>query len=204
MSIIFNEQFENPKGWMGKLAGKIMAWDNRKINRWTISQLDIQNGDLILEIGYGPGYCIHSICKEKKNVNVHGIDISNTMFEAASKKNQRCIEEGKVCLYVKDIAQYHPPHKYDKIFSVNNYPLWEKRKKSLGAMFEMLNVGGKAAITVQPREEDADAEKTHRLAKVISDELQPAGFTHIRVSFKKVRPVLTVCVTGMKTEEKKE
>ncbi|RLQ95379.1 SAM-dependent methyltransferase [Falsibacillus albus] len=201
MSAIFSEQFEKPKGFLGRIAGKIMAFDNRKINHWTLSKLGAQNGDCILEIGYGPGHCIQTLCKEKLNIHVHGVDISSTMYEEAKKRNEKYIQEGKVKLFKKDIARFNTNQIYDKIYSVNNYPLWEKRKRSLGKMYALLKTGGKVAITVQPREDDADSDKTHRLAKVISDELKSAGFTHVRVGFKKVRPVLTVCVTAMKIEK---
>lgn len=39
------KQFEKPEGIFGKLAGKIMYFENRKINKWTIRKLNIKRRD---------------------------------------------------------------------------------------------------------------------------------------------------------------
>lgn len=44
-----------PSGFIGKLVGHIMNWYNRQDNDWTISLLDLQPADHVLEIGFGPG-----------------------------------------------------------------------------------------------------------------------------------------------------
>ncbi len=53
-------QFRQPRGLPGQLAGLVMAMrpSNRARNRWTVELLDLQPGDRLLEIGFGPGLAI--------------------------------------------------------------------------------------------------------------------------------------------------
>ena len=193
-----DKQFEQPKGILGKIAGFIMNLENRKINKWTLQHVNPQKGDTILEIGYGPGYAIKKLMDAKSGVTLHGIDLSSNMEKMAEKKNSEAVEKGKVKLYSGDISEYKAPLQYDKVYTVNNYPLWEKKEKSLERIYQLLKEGGRIVITVQPREDDADDAKTRRLGKSIKNDLKKAGFQSIRIHYKKVRPVLTVCVTANK------
>ncbi|RFU66410.1 class I SAM-dependent methyltransferase [Peribacillus saganii] len=193
----FAKQFCKPEGMLGKLAGKIMAVENRKINRWTLGRLGIMPGDYVLEIGFGPGFSLEEICRKEKNVMVDGVDVSDTMVETAAKRNEAAIENGDLRLYKGDVFTLKQQcHQYDKVLSVNNYPLWEKHEESLTRIHQLMKDGGRIAITVQPREEDATPEKTMALGIKIEQDLFNAGFRDISVKFKKVRPMLTVCVTA--------
>ncbi|MGN7176743.1 SAM-dependent methyltransferase [Paenibacillus sp. FSL R5-0490] len=195
---ILGKQFEKPEGLLGKLAGKIMYFENRKINKWTIVQLQINRRDSILEVGFGPGYSIKHIMDHWRHAETDGVDVSEDMKAAAAKLNDDYIQQGKVRLFVKDIHDYFPDKKYNKIFSVNNYPLWTKPRESLQHLHGMLEKDGVIAITVQPREEGADETITKNLGQVIKADMEAAGFHSISISYKEARPVLTVCVTGIK------
>ena len=202
MFTLINEMaknFEKPKGLLGKITGLIMYFENRKINKWTIDQLKIQKNDRILEIGYGPGYAVQFILENYKPLRVDGIDVSEKMKETASKRNKNWMDSGSLRLFCGDVSQFETlSNTYDKIFSVNNYPLWEEQMKSLKQLFHFLKPGGKIILTVQPREEDATDQTARLLGESMKQDLQKAGFSNIEISFKKVRPILTVCVSGEK------
>ncbi|MHC8522229.1 SAM-dependent methyltransferase [Rossellomorea sp. H39__3] len=65
---------------------KIMEFDNRRIHRWSLKRLGIENGDRVLEIGFGTGSCIERIAASYPDASVDGIDISETMEETARKR----------------------------------------------------------------------------------------------------------------------
>jgi len=94
----FNSQFAHPEGWVGRLVGTILAWKNRERNAWTISSLDIQPNDQVLEIGFGPGQAIQEVTKLAPNGFVAGIDMSDVMVAQASKRNAADIRSGRVLL----------------------------------------------------------------------------------------------------------
>ncbi|MEI2357892.1 class I SAM-dependent methyltransferase [Mesobacillus zeae] len=195
---IMARQFEKPKGILGKIAGCVMFFENRKINRWTLQYVQPSPGERILEIGYGPGFAIREIASANKDITIHGVDVSAKMKEEADKKNHDGIMKGIVLLFNVDIHDFAPGITYNKVFSVNNYPLWKRPHESLVNIRELLNKDGELTITVQPREEGADDETARRLGVKIKEDLLMAGYNDIKVSFKKVRPVLTVCVRGRK------
>jgi cyclopropane fatty-acyl-phospholipid synthase-like methyltransferase len=151
-----------------------------------------------LEIGFGPGYAIEEMFQQHQNLKIDGIDLSETMLEAAYARNKKAAQRGRLKLYQGTIEEFHQQlYRYDKVISVNNYPLWKNKKKSLIRIHQLMKEGGKIAITVQPREEDASREKTFSHAVQIEQDLFYAGFRDISVKFKKVKPELTVCVTGV-------
>lgn len=192
------KQFRNPEGILGRLAGMVMLFENRKINRWTIDRIAVQPGDYILEVGFGPGYAIEELFQRYRNLKIDGIDVSETMLSTAHSKNERAVESGRLKLYQGEIEDFSQNRsQYDKVISVNNYPLWKNKKKSLIRIHQMMKDGGRIAITVQPREEDASREKTFAHAIQIEQDLFYAGFRDISVKFKKVKPELTVCVSGV-------
>lgn len=191
-------QFEVPKGVLGKLAGKIMYFENQKINKWSITKLQIKEKDHILEIGYGPGYGIKTMMSSHSQITIDGIDLSEKMHEEAMKKNRKWIETGKVYLSTGDVVNYQPEQHFDKVISVNNYPLWDLPIRSLKHLYNLMNSNGRIVLTVQPREEGSTDTTAVELGKKITSDLQQAGFTNTEVFYKKVRPVLTVCVTAEK------
>ena len=53
-------QFGHPRGTAGSVAGWVMAHrsSNRRRNNWVVSLLDVQPGERVLEIGFGPGLAV--------------------------------------------------------------------------------------------------------------------------------------------------
>ncbi|CEG27496.1 class I SAM-dependent methyltransferase [Bacillus sp. B-jedd] len=195
----FAKQFRVPRGFLGKIAGKIMYFENRKINEWTLQNLDISDGQTILEVGYGPGYAIGEIAKCHPEAYLEGIDISGEMLKETSSKYENLIKEGRLTLLCGEVSDL--PSKtgfYNRIFSVNNYPLWHDPTNSMLSLAARLKKGGKIAITVQPREKEATDETAREIGKQLVNNLNEAGLQHIKVHYKKVWPVLAVCVTARK------
>ncbi|KMY53927.1 hypothetical protein AC623_08085 [Bacillus sp. FJAT-27231] len=194
----FSKQFEKPEGLLGQVAGKIMSIENQSINKWTLDLLTIQPEDQVLEVGFGPGFAIEEVGKRFPSIYIDGVDSSETMKHTCENRNKALINDGRLRLFVKDIAEFTSDKQYNRVFSVNNYPLWPNRQKGLAVLYDLMKRDGKIAITVQPREEDADEEKTKDLAQSISRELEEAGFSGTAIHYKDVRPILTVCVTAIK------
>jgi SAM-dependent methyltransferase len=93
-------QFGRPNGFWGSIAGWIMAVrsSNRKRNVWAVSLLDVQHGDRILEIGFGPGLAIREISRIALDGYVCGLDHSARMLRQATRRNATAIRHGRVDL----------------------------------------------------------------------------------------------------------
>ncbi|MDO3661717.1 class I SAM-dependent methyltransferase [Bacillus sp. C28GYM-DRY-1] len=192
---MLSKKFSKPKGVFGMIAGYIMAAENKTLNQWTIDLLGITRGDNILEVGFGPGYCMEQMLKREKDIHLHGIDVSETMLKLAARrvksKEVRLIQ-GSVETFPL-IASF-----YDKVISVNNYTIWNDQEKGMKQIYQALKPGGKAAITMQPREADASPEKTKSFGKQMIADFKAAGFEDIELQFKNIKPELSVCATAKK------
>lgn len=197
LSGIFTKHFKNPKGILGSVAGKIMAHENDELYKWTFKQMDIQPKDRILEIGFGPGEGLHMLLEEYKKVKADGIDPSQTMYDQAKKRNKEFISNGQLHL-MKGTAEdlFADNHTYDKIYAVNNFPLWKDRFATLQRIQSLLKIEGELVITLQPRQEEATRDQAFTYADEIQHLLMEAGLSDVKVKFKHIKPSLSICVSA--------
>ncbi|WP_039075825.1 class I SAM-dependent methyltransferase [Bacillus sp. MSP13] len=195
MMNMLSKTFSKPKGIFGMIAGYIMAAENQTLNQWTINQLEITRGDSILEVGFGPGYCMQQMLKREKDIRLDGIDVSETMMKLAA----RSVKSKGVRLMQGNIETFPLTDSfYDKVISVNNYTIWNDQTKGVKQIYRALKPGGKAAITMQPREADASPKKTKSFGKQMIADFKAAGFEDIDIQFKNIKPELSVCATAKK------
>ncbi|WP_053366814.1 class I SAM-dependent DNA methyltransferase [Bacillus sp. FJAT-27245] len=193
------KHFRVPGGFLGKIAGKIMYMENKKINEWTISQLSLSNRQRVLEIGFGPGYAIGAIAERFPDCLIEGIDLSPKMKQETEKKHYHLVETGTIKLWQGEVSCFDfPKEQYDRVFSVNNYPLWKNKQETLNRIATSLKPGGRVVITVQPREEGDNNNTARELGKQLEAGLKAAGLQNNCIIFKKVHPTLTVSATAEK------
>ena len=199
MLSIISKTFSRPKGWIGSIAGLIMANENKALNQWAIRHLDLTDGENILEIGYGPGYSIKHMLKHYDDLHIDGLDASSTMQEQAQSRVSKRAKDKQVRLYVGKIEKTRlPGEQYDKVLSVNNFTIWDEPKTGLLNLYHTLKPGGTLVIVMQPREKGADANRTKEMGENILNDVQFAGFDHLSVEYEEIRPTLAVCVTAKK------
>jgi SAM-dependent methyltransferase len=92
------QQLACPTGLCGRLLGLLMALVNRTPNRIAIDALQIDPGDKVLELGFGPGRAIRQLTSHAPNGEISGIDQSAAMLAQASRYNRAAIRRGKVML----------------------------------------------------------------------------------------------------------
>jgi ubiquinone/menaquinone biosynthesis C-methylase UbiE len=193
----FATQFGKPQGFLGRIAGKLMESKGTEKNEWTISLLDIQKDDKVLEIGYGPGVAIELLSKEVPNGYIVGIDHSDVMLKQAQKRNLAAIKEGQVDLKLADVADL-PSFgiAFDKVLSVNTIFFWEKPLEIFENIRDVMKPGAVIAITVQPFKGTDETSKEY--GHQIMNHLENVGFTKIRMEMKTMKPAASVCVLGIK------
>ena len=116
---------------------------------WTTEQkgvlplLDVQPGDRVLEIGYGPGAMIRLLASRTQARAICGVDPSKAMWTDASRLNRDEIATGRVELRTGTAADTGlPDASVDRIVSVNNVALWPDLEAGLRELHRVLRAGG--------------------------------------------------------------
>ncbi len=194
-------QFGKPSGLLGSVAGTIMAKRPSNIERteWTLSLLDIDSAERVLEIGCGPGVAINAISSIVTHGSVVGIDHSDVMVQQATRRNRAAINTGRVKLLqasVSALPQFR--HRFDTIFSINVVQFWENPVKVFTSLRSLLQPGGTIATTYEARHLGSTDADTLAMGKVIAKYLVDAGFSRVESHTKQMQPVAAVCVLAMR------
>lgn len=133
-------QHGHPRGIIGYVLGEQMVRQHIPETAWTISLLDIQPEDQVLELGFGAGRAIELVAVQVSNGgHVSGIDISQAMMRAASRRNARAIKSGQVTLLHSDLTTLpFPDNQFDKVFSIQTLYFWPDPQRALAEIFRVL------------------------------------------------------------------
>ena len=117
--------FGRPDGLLGRLGGLVMARMNGRCGAWVLDQLDVGNGDRVLEIGIGPGVVVREAAKRTPNGLVAGVDPSEIMLAQATRRNAAAIGSGQVVLRRAEAADLpFPDASFDKVLAINSMQVW--------------------------------------------------------------------------------
>ena len=146
-------KFRNPTGFFGRLVGNAMAHNNEPAVNWTISLLDIQPDDHILEIGFGPGVGIKYASQKAVKGLVAGIDASETMVQVAQKRNAAAIATGQVNLQQGEVSSLpYEDESFDKAVTIHCLYFWADAIACLQDIRRTLKPNGLLAITILPKD----------------------------------------------------
>ena len=196
-------QFKQPKGWLGRLAGRLMASRESNIerNKWVVSLLELNDSHRVLEIGYGPGLAIGYVAKQLSAGEVTGIDHSRVMYEQASRRNQTEIAAGKVKLVLGSVDDLTGTgDKFDRIFSSNVVQFWEQPVEVYSKLRQLLKEDGIIATQLMPRIKGASGGGANQMGETIAQWLRQAEFTNIRIERKQFKQYGAVCVLASNTK----
>jgi ubiquinone/menaquinone biosynthesis C-methylase UbiE len=192
----FREQFGNPQGLGGRLAGWLMALTNRDLNAWAIDQLSVRPADHVLEIGFGPGLAIQALARRARSGHVQGVDISPLMVEQAGRRNAAMLQAGRVRLQVGSVSALpFEAASFHRALAVNNVQFWPQLPADLAEVARVLRPGGTLAIVLQPRQAPSAAD-----VLAVRDDLvarvQTAGYRNVRSAVADLDPMPAFAVLG--------
>jgi ubiquinone/menaquinone biosynthesis C-methylase UbiE len=184
----FAGQFRKPGRLLGRLVGSFMARGNEYEAGWTVSLLNIQPNEHILEIGFGPGVAIQHASQKAVNGLVAGIDFSATMVQVAAKRNAAGLKAGRVDLRQGEVSSPpFPDEGFDKAYTIHCIYFWAKPLDDLRELRRVLKAGGLLAVTIMPADQWSNARPappdifTLYTADEIAHLLLEAGYRDVRV-----------------------
>jgi ubiquinone/menaquinone biosynthesis C-methylase UbiE len=146
-----DSQYRRPRGMVGRWIGRKMLQQHQPENLWTIGLLDVKPADHILEVGFGGGFGIQEVAKHLVTGQVTGVDFSAAMVQAASSRNAKAIQAGRVKLVEGDAARLpFPDNSFDKAFSIHSIYFWPDTNAALKHILRVLKPGGMFIVTFLP------------------------------------------------------
>jgi len=136
-----SSQFKSPKGLGGMIVTLIQNVANQKLYRTAVSEVNMREGEKLLDIGYGNGYLLKQLYK-KQPVDMYGIDISEDAMEMATKKNKRAVLNNQLHLCVGDCCELtYDADTFDTVTSINTIYFWSDTLKGLSEIKRVLKSG---------------------------------------------------------------
>ncbi len=187
----WKQQFGRPTGFLGSVAGNLMAMTNAPMNRLTAELLDVRPDDHILEIGFGPGTLIGMLARRATRGFVAGVDHSAVMVKQATRRNEVFVRTGQVEVKEGSVSKLpFPDNCFTKVCAVNSVHLWPSPEKDLQELRRVMKERGLLLLSLRmkhPRQTrfmppGFTEEEVERLGEM----LQRAGFRNIRKEVRRV------------------
>jgi len=176
-------QFKKPSGLFGMFSSNIMIKGNKANYEKLIRDLDLQPGDKLLEIGYGPGVGINMIAKACTSCTIHGIDFSKLMYRKARKYNKQYLDNNAMLLQYGDFLKTAVvSNEYDKIFCLNVVYFWNDLQEPFRKVLSLLKAGGAFHIYMANRDALKKAPDTvfnKYSIKQVVEALKSVGFGNV-------------------------
>ncbi|CAA9889359.1 conserved hypothetical protein [Candidatus Methylobacter favarea] len=166
--------FGRPQGLLGRLGGHIMAHTKMSFTPQVIDLLEIQPGDRVLEVGFGPGVAIERLAVSTPTGWIAGIDSSREMVEQVQARNAKAIAEGRIDLRLGAVERLpFEDYSVNKVLSINSLQVWPDALAGLKEICRVMKMGGKMALgftaqSGQPR-------------TGLSEQVTSAGFSRLRL-----------------------
>lgn len=189
-------QFACPAGWLGRIAGWLMAWGNRDLNSWAVDLLDLGPADRVLDVGCGPGAGLDLAQRKVVRGLVTGIDASPVMVGQAARRNRLPLREGRLRL-VQGEASRLPcaDASFDKAFAVNSVQFWPDPAVGLREIRRVLRPHGLLVVVVQPRGLRTQAE-VEEVRRRLLHQLTEATFKVVGSELRALRPVTRFAIVA--------
>jgi len=192
------EQLARPHGALGLVAGELLAWRNRGLNRWTLDLLAPAPASRVLEVGFGPGVGVRMASKRVWRGLVAGVDPADVMVKRALLRSRRAVAAGRVDLRCGTVESLPwEDGAFTHAFAVNAFHEWQDPAAALRELGRVLAPGGRLAITAQSRGV-RNVDEAHLIASRSLALLAAAGFDALRIAWRPARPLPAHCLLGEK------
>lgn len=154
---LFIENFAHPDGLMGRIVAWRLDISNRQANEWTLSLLNLQPSDHVLEIGFGSGRTMQIAAGKVARGYISGVDASPSMLRLAQKRNMKLINQGRLELKLGEIEQLpYDDHSFDKVYAVQVINYLPDPGAGLKEVHRVTRPGGRVALFFEAKEKFKD------------------------------------------------
>lgn len=141
-------QLKHPAGEKGIETANMMHEVNSNMIRHSIQNLNISNGNIILELGHGNAGYVDFIFEKADHLKYYGLEMSELMFQEARKKNRNFVSQKQAffSLYDGNVIPFEKDY-FDKMFTVNTIYFWQDPEMFLSEIYRVLKPKGTLCVT---------------------------------------------------------
>lgn len=150
----FFDNMRKPKGKLGNIQLKSMNKEHTPVALWGLKHLDIQQDDVILDVGCGGGININRMSKKAKKV--YGVDFSIESVKLSREVNSQEIADGKVEVVEGNVANLpFEDNSFDIVTAFETVYFWPDIEKCFGEVKRVLKPGGTFLIGMETNGSDS-------------------------------------------------
>jgi ubiquinone/menaquinone biosynthesis C-methylase UbiE len=199
------KQARSAHGLIGRLVAFVMARETWGENKRAIAALAVRPGDLILDIGCGPGRCIAALAELAPNGRVVGVDPSELMVGVALRRNHALVSSGRAEIVIASaLSLPFGDATFDAALCVHVVYFWADLAAALKEIARVLNPEGRLALVFRTNANEkavsafpAEVYRFPALAEVLAP-LGAAGLVAKRIHdlLPDAEPVLLLATKG--------
>jgi ubiquinone/menaquinone biosynthesis C-methylase UbiE len=145
-----------PTGLIGRLLLGMMARETARFNAEILDVLAPDNGEHVLELGYGHGRALVDAATRAPGARLAGIDAAPAAAKAAARRCRHLIASGRLELRAGDGASLPwQDGAFDAAFSVHTVYFWPEPARQIGELRRVLRAGGRLVLGFRERSEEA-------------------------------------------------
>ena len=182
-----------------------MSRQTRPAVEWAVSVIDPKSTDHVLDVGFGGGLSIQRLAERTPDGFLAGIDLSDDMVAAVSKRVAPAIAEGWVELRAGDVLSLpYEDGRFDLASAINTVYVWPDAAGAFRELHRVFKPGGRVFVVFPPLEnfrkmpftrEGFSLHEQSELEQWLAD----AGFQDISVLTDESEGMGSVSLVGTKT-----
>lgn len=180
------KQLGHPSGWFGRGLIRLLNRENAGMNQLALEALALQDGEYILEIGFGGGYLIEQMLAIAPSSPIVGVDYSADVVTAGQKRFRKAIAQSRLTLQQASVeALPFVNQTFDAIATINTLYFWPDLGLGLAECHRILKPSGRLVLSYNAPEFLEQQQLTQHgfrayAPDAIEDSLRQAGFIHIK------------------------
>jgi ubiquinone/menaquinone biosynthesis C-methylase UbiE len=141
------QQWQEPTGTVGKAAVWSMNMSHSGLTEWGLSQVPIERGWAILDVGCGGGMAVQKLADMAPEGKVYGIDYSEASVLQSCRTNRDLIKSGRVDIRRGAVSSLpYPDEAFDLVTAIDSHYYWPNLESDLQEVQRVVKQGGHVAI----------------------------------------------------------
>jgi ubiquinone/menaquinone biosynthesis C-methylase UbiE len=196
-------QLRRPSGLFGRLVtSRLLNRVNVPLNELTLSSLELEGSDRVLEVGFGGGDLMARMLRVVQSGHVAGVDFSADMVALCARRFARPVRGGLLELHHASVeALPFTSGSFAKACTVNTVYFWPDPAAAFREVRRVLDDRGMIVVGFSSRSVMQDHSVTrHGFTLYNPDEivrlLEDAGFVEVGLVSGRGRPGESMCAIG--------